>query len=404
MTTPLLPSINACLNATAAVLLVWGYTLIRRKRIQTHRKVMIAAFITSCLFLAGYLVYHAQVGSVRFPGTGTIRTIYLSILTTHTILAAVVPVLAIISLRRGLAARFDKHRRIARWTLPIWLYVSVTGVVVYAMLYHMPVTAAATPRILVHGHRGARARRPENTIPAFEYAIQQGLDALEMDMAVTKDNVIVISHDPILEPPVCTGPKPTAVIHELTLSEVRQWDCGAIRNPVFANQQTVPGTRIPTLDDVFQLAPKGTFDYNIETKSFPDKPQFTPSPEEFSRMVLAKIREYHLEKRIILQSFDFRTLVAMKKLAPEIRLSALTEFDTRDFTVIAKEAQADIVSPHFPLVTPAKVEAAHKAGLQVVPWTVNQPADWDRMIEAKVDAIISDDPAELIAYLKTRHL
>jgi len=401
--TPLLPTVNAFLNATAAVLLVWGYTLIRRKQIQIHRKVMTTAFVTSCLFLVCYIVYHVQVGSVKFPGTGAIRTIYLTILGTHTVLAATVPVLAIITLRRGLAARYDKHRRIARWTLPIWLYVSVTGVVVYAMLYHMP-AQAQTPKILVHGHRGARARRPENTIPAFEYAIGQGVDALEMDMAVTKDNVIVISHDPILEGPVCNGPQPKAVIHELTLAEVRQWDCGNVRNPLFANQQTVPGTRIPTLDDVFKLAPRGSFDYNIETKSFPDKPQYTPSPEEFSRMVLAKIREYQIEKRIILQSFDFRTLVAMKKLAPEIRLSALTEFDQRDFPAIAKEAQADIISPNFRLVTPAKVAAAHQAGLQVVPWTVNNPADWDRMIQAKVDAIISDDPAELIAHLKSRHL
>ncbi len=135
--TPVLPTINAILNATAAVLLVWGYMLIRRKRIETHRKVMTAAFITSCLFLVGYLVYHAQVGSVRFPKTGAIRTVYLSILGTHTVLAATVPVLAIITLRRGLAAKYDKHRRIAKWTLPIWLYVSVTGVVVYMMLYHL---------------------------------------------------------------------------------------------------------------------------------------------------------------------------------------------------------------------------------------------------------------------------
>ena len=119
------------------LLLVWGYTLIRRKRIARHRKVMIAAFVTSCLFLVCYLVYHAQVGSVRFPKTGAIRTIYLSILGTHTVLAAAVPVLAIITLRRGLAARYDRHRRIAKWTLPIWLYVSVTGVVVYLMLYHL---------------------------------------------------------------------------------------------------------------------------------------------------------------------------------------------------------------------------------------------------------------------------
>ena len=135
--TPILPSVNAALNATAAVLLIWGYALIRRKRIQQHRKVMQTAFVVSCLFLVCYLVYHYQVGSVRFPKTGAIRTLYLSILGTHTLLAAAVPVLAIVTLRRGLAARFDSHRRLARWTLPIWLYVSVTGVVVYLMLYHL---------------------------------------------------------------------------------------------------------------------------------------------------------------------------------------------------------------------------------------------------------------------------
>ena len=132
-----LPSVNAALNATAAVLLVWGYTLIRRKRIQTHRRVMISAFVVSSLFLVCYLVYHAQVGSVHFAHTGPLRTVYLSILATHTVLAAAVPVLAIITLSRALRQRYDKHRKIARWTLPIWLYVSVTGVVVYLMLYHM---------------------------------------------------------------------------------------------------------------------------------------------------------------------------------------------------------------------------------------------------------------------------
>lgn len=133
---PVLPTINAILNATAAVLLVWGYVLIRRKRVQQHRKVMITAFFVSCAFLICYLVYHVQVGSVRFPGQGAIRTVYLSILTTHTTLAAAVPVLAILTLRRGLTGRPNAHRRLARWTLPIWLYVSITGVVVYLMLYH----------------------------------------------------------------------------------------------------------------------------------------------------------------------------------------------------------------------------------------------------------------------------
>ena len=132
-----LPAVNAILNGTAAVLLVWGYILIRRRQKQTHRRVMIAAFITSCAFLTCYLIYHAHVGSVPFQHPGAIRTVYLSILATHTVLAAAVPPLAIMTLSRGLSARFDKHRAIARWALPVWLYVSVTGVVVYLMLYKM---------------------------------------------------------------------------------------------------------------------------------------------------------------------------------------------------------------------------------------------------------------------------
>jgi putative membrane protein len=132
-----LPAVNAILNATAAALLGCGYILIRRRRKQAHKRVMLAAFVTSSAFLACYLIYHWHVGSVRFPHTGAIRTVYLSILATHTVLAAAVPPLAIITLSRALSARFDKHRAIARWTLPIWLYVSVTGVVVYLMLYKM---------------------------------------------------------------------------------------------------------------------------------------------------------------------------------------------------------------------------------------------------------------------------
>lgn len=132
-----LPAVNAALNATAAVLLVLGYWLIRNGKRDAHRKVMLTAFGTSILFLVCYLVYHAQVGSVRFQREGVIRTVYLGILLTHTVLAAAVPFLAVVTLRRGFAARFDKHRKIAKWTLPIWLYVSVTGVVIYWMLYQL---------------------------------------------------------------------------------------------------------------------------------------------------------------------------------------------------------------------------------------------------------------------------
>jgi len=131
----ILPTVNATLNATAAILLLTGYSLIRRRRIQAHKRVMLTAFGVSIAFLICYVVYHAQVGSVPYQKTGFLRTIYFSILITHTTLAATVPVLAIITLRHALRGDFVSHRKIARWTFPIWLYVSVTGVIVYLMLY-----------------------------------------------------------------------------------------------------------------------------------------------------------------------------------------------------------------------------------------------------------------------------
>lgn len=130
-----LPLVNACLNASSALLLVMGWLAIRSRNIPRHRAFMIAALVTSVLFLVSYLVYHAQVGTTRFAGPPPWRAIYLAILGTHTVLAAAVPFLAIITLNHALRERFDRHRRIARWTLPVWLYVSVTGVLVYLMLY-----------------------------------------------------------------------------------------------------------------------------------------------------------------------------------------------------------------------------------------------------------------------------
>lgn len=131
------PALNAGLNATSAVLITTGIGLIRAGRRAAHRGVMIAAVVSSSLFLVSYLYYHAHVGSVRFTGQGWIRPVYFGILLTHTILAATVVPLVIVTLARGLRERFDRHKKIARWTYPIWLYVSVTGVVIYVLLYHL---------------------------------------------------------------------------------------------------------------------------------------------------------------------------------------------------------------------------------------------------------------------------
>lgn len=132
-----LPLLNAALNGTAAILLLIGYYFIKQYEIRRHNQLMLAAFIVSCVFLVSYVVYHANVGSVRFDKPGWVRTVYLWILATHTILAAAVPFLATVTLVLALKRKFATHRKLAKWTFPIWLYVSVTGVIVYLLLYQV---------------------------------------------------------------------------------------------------------------------------------------------------------------------------------------------------------------------------------------------------------------------------
>jgi glycerophosphoryl diester phosphodiesterase len=260
----------------------------------------------------------------------------------------------------------------------------------------------AKETIEVHGHRGARSVLPENTLPGFMHAIESGADWVELDLAVTKDDVVVVSHDPHINPAICSGPQERPLIRDLTLAEVKQYDCGAKANPGFPRQKAVPGTRIPTLDEALALAPKGKFGFNIEIKIRPSQPDWTVTPARFAELVLAAIRKHRLESRVLVQSFDFRALHEMKKLGPDISLAALYEGPAKSLLEIAREAGAGTVAPQFRLVTEQQVKAAHAAGLKVVPWTANEPAEWERLIKAGVDAIITDDPAGLIAYLRER--
>ncbi len=264
------------------------------------------------------------------------------------------------------------------------------------------VTMTAERQVLVHGHRGARAALPENTIAGFEYAISAGADVLELDLQLTKDGVPVVSHDPVLRPDLCRGPDGAErAIPKMTLDELRRWDCGSLQAPGFRRQKPVPGARVPTLDEVLALASRGSFAFNIETK-MPEEADLAPDPEHFARLVVEAVRARGLKERVILQSFDFRTLDAAAKIAPEIRRSALYGAGGRDFVEIAREAGASIISPNLKLVTAEKVKRAHEAGLEVVPWTANEPREWQRLIDAGVDAIITDDPAGLIEFLSHR--
>jgi glycerophosphoryl diester phosphodiesterase len=222
--------------------------------------------------------------------------------------------------------------------------------------------------IQVHGHRGARAgvpkNVPENTIAAFEYAIGVGVDAIEMDVVVSRDDVVVVSHDPYL--------KSGTFIRTLTAKE----------------------SGLPTLDEVFALARLGDFLFNIEAKVS----EHTPS--NFAELVLDRIGEHGVKSRVIFQSFDFAILHRMNRLAPGITRAALWEGEARSFVDIAQEARTGIVAPEYRLVTSEEVEAAHSEGLRVIPWTANTVEDWKRLIEAGVDGIITDDPAGLIGYLR----
>lgn len=234
-----------------------------------------------------------------------------------------------------------------------------------------PAAAFLAPPIRVHGHRGARARRPENTLEAFRYGIAAGVDFVEMDVNITRDDVPLISHDPVL---------PTG-------ETIRQFD--------FAYLRRIDPT-VPSLDEVLALDGVG---FNIEMKSFGD-----PQPERCAALLLASIERRASSGPVMVQSFDFRVLRAMRRAAPQIPLAALVETETPDFPAAVRQAGADMIAPEYTTVTAPQVSAAHAAGFPVVPWTANTVPDWARLVEAGVDGIITDDPAALIAWLRERRL
>jgi glycerophosphoryl diester phosphodiesterase len=256
-------------------------------------------------------------------------------------------------------------------------------------------------RPAVHGHRGARALYPENTLPGFVYAIQAGADLIELDVLATADDRLVACHDPVLRRRVYSGPGGPRRIREMTLEQLRRWDCGTRANPRFPRQRPVPGARIPTLEEVLELAALGRFGFNIELKSFPRRPWLAPPPERLAALAVETIERLRLSARVMVQSFDFKVLGEVRRLAPGIRLSALSPLGARSLVSIGASAGTPIVGPYYRLVTPARVAAAHRAGLSVIPWTVNRPRAWERLIRAGVDGIITDDPGALVSYLRS---
>jgi len=263
----------------------------------------------------------------------------------------------------------------------------------------------------IQGHRGARGHLPENTLAAFALALEFGVDTLELDCGVTKDGVVVVHHDRRLNPDVARGPDgqwvtaPAPTIHSLTYIELEKYDVGRIRPGSeyarrFPHQRPLDGTRIPTLADLFEHAGP-TVRFNIETKISPDHPGETLPPEAFARALIAEFRRAGVERRATIQSFDFRTLKVVESEAPEIETVYLTDGKS-SVPAKVRAAGARIWSPNFKDLTPEVLAAARAEKLRIVAWTVNEPADILRMIEAKVDGMISDYPDRVIELAKRK--
>ena len=289
----------------------------------------------------------------------------------------------------------------------------------------------ATPTFDLQGHRGARGLAPENTLPAFATALSLGVTTLELDTAITKDGVIVVSHDPFLNPDIARGPDGAWLkakgppIHALDFAELQRYDFGRIDpGSRYAksqpDQKPVDGTRMPRLADVFTLARRAgnqAVRFNIETKVSPLAPGDTLPPEEFTDRLLAMIYANGMSAQVSIQSFDWRTLLHTQRVAPEIPTVYLTAqqswFDNvgagqsagspwtagiaaRDHggsvPRMVRAAGGRIWSPYFGDVDQSKVDEAHALGVAVVVWTVNKREDIDRMLALKVDGLISDRP------------
>lgn len=260
----------------------------------------------------------------------------------------------------------------------------------------------------IQGHRGARGLLPENTLPAFARALELGVDTLELDTGVTKDGVVVVHHDRRLNPDVArlNGQWVTAppTLYSLTYDELQGYDVGRIRPGSeyaqrFPHQKPLDGTRIPRLADVLKLHPAVRF--NIETKLSPAHPDETLAPEPFARALIAEIRKAGVERRTTIQSFDFRTLKVVEREAPEIATAYLTE-QKDSVPAKARAAGAKIWSPDFRALGADSVKEAQRLGLRVVVWTVNEPADLQRMRDWGVDGVISDYPDRAVQILRKR--
>jgi glycerophosphoryl diester phosphodiesterase len=291
----------------------------------------------------------------------------------------------------------------------------------------------------LQAHRGGRGLAPENTLGAFRQAAALGVTTIETDLAVTKDEVVVLSHEPRLNPDLVRAPDGKWVdgvgptIRSLTLTELKRYDIGRI-NPasaysrMFPRQVAIDGERFPTLAEVYAAIP-APMRFNIEIKTDPTRPGETANPGYFTRVVVDQVRDSRAVERTMIQSFDWRTLIEARQLGPEISTSCLT-IETRNSDTVrrddaspspwlggldlkahggsvprlAKAAGCAVWSPFWRNLTPETLADSRALGLKVIPWTVNEPADMTRLIDQKVDGLITDYPEEGLAILAEKGL
>jgi glycerophosphoryl diester phosphodiesterase len=294
----------------------------------------------------------------------------------------------------------------------------------------------------LQGHRGARGLAPENTLPAFARALSIGVTTLEMDAGLTEDDVVVIAHDRRLNPDIARGSDGrwlagrTPAIRELSWRELQRYDVGRIKpgsdySRRFQDQRRQDKVRIPTLEEVFELtrhARNGEVRFNIETKISPEAPEDTALPDAFARALVKIVRDNGMAGRTTIQSFDWRTLAIVQKEAPEIATSYLSSQqqaldniqaghredspwtagvryrDHGSVPKMVKAAGGKIWSPNYLDLTEALVKEAKSLGLAVLPWTVNDRADMERLIDWGVDGIISDYPDRLREAMAAKNL
>jgi glycerophosphoryl diester phosphodiesterase len=280
---------------------------------------------------------------------------------------------------------------------------------------------AYIPKFDVQGHRGARGLMPENSIPAFLLALDSGVNTIELDLAVTKDGQLVVSHEPWMSASICSDPSGKSFdekseiknnIYQMTYEQVKQWDCGSKGNPNFP-QQAKMNVGKPLLSDVIVAVEnhiksftRYEVDYNIEIKSLPEGDnKFHPRPELFSDLVFNLVDQYLPLDRVVIQSFDFRVLKYWHEKYPEVRLAALVENKKSvDENLNDLGFKPSIYSPYFKLLTKEVVKELHDKKMRVIPWTVNEPTEMLSVKGMDVDGFITDYPDRAAKFRRTLNI